>query len=101
MGVLEKVSVAARPWVDLLPLDTILMDDCVEAMRKLPSKSIDMIFADPPYNLQLGGDLHRPDGSQVDAVDDPGLATFIADQPFGQNEVAGGGDGKELRRALQ
>ncbi|MCJ8158395.1 site-specific DNA-methyltransferase [Sphingomonas sp. LaA6.9] len=46
------------------------MDDCVAAMASLPDKSIDMIFADPPYNLQLGGDLLRPDGSQVDAVDD-------------------------------
>ncbi|MGW8190487.1 DNA methyltransferase [Sphingomonas hankookensis] len=53
-----------------LPLDRILMDDCIEAMRSLPAKSIDCIFADPPYNLQLGGDLLRPDGSQVDAVDD-------------------------------
>ncbi|MCU0729576.1 MAG: site-specific DNA-methyltransferase [Sphingopyxis sp.] len=39
-------------------------------MRALPAASVDMIFADPPYNLQLGGDLFRPDGSQVDAVDD-------------------------------
>ncbi|KQM66626.1 MULTISPECIES: site-specific DNA-methyltransferase [unclassified Sphingomonas] len=53
-----------------LPLDRILMDDCIEAMRSLPARSIDCIFADPPYNLQLGGDLLRPDGSQVDAVDD-------------------------------
>ncbi len=53
-----------------LPLDQILMDDCVAAMQSLPSASIDCIFADPPYNLQLGGDLLRPDGSQVDAVND-------------------------------
>jgi len=39
-------------------------------MRLLPDASIDMIFADPPYNLQLGGDLNRPDGSHVDAVTD-------------------------------
>ncbi|MDT8760074.1 site-specific DNA-methyltransferase [Sphingomonas psychrotolerans] len=39
-------------------------------MRELPAKSIDLIFADPPYNLQLGGDLNRPDGSRVDAVTD-------------------------------
>ncbi|MCL6729363.1 site-specific DNA-methyltransferase [Sphingomonas sp. SE220] len=39
-------------------------------MTKLPDKSVDMIFADPPYNLQLGGDLFRPEGSRVDAVDD-------------------------------
>ncbi|MFA5988275.1 MAG: site-specific DNA-methyltransferase [Sphingomonas sp.] len=53
-----------------LPLDQILRADCVAAMRALPAKSVDMIFADPPYNLQLGGDLHRPDGSMVDAVND-------------------------------
>ena len=39
-------------------------------MRSLPDKTVDCIFADPPYNLQLGGDLSRPDGSQVDAVTD-------------------------------
>lgn len=49
---------------------TILCGDCVDIMRTMPDKSVDMIFADPPYNLQLGGDLHRPDNSKVDAVDD-------------------------------
>ncbi len=39
-------------------------------MARLPDKSVDMIFADPPYNLQLGGDLFRPEGGRVDAVDD-------------------------------
>ena len=39
-------------------------------MRSLPSASVDLVFADPPYNLQLGGDLNRPDGSHVDAVTD-------------------------------
>jgi modification methylase len=51
-------------------LDTIIAGDCIEAMRGLPSASVDLIFADPPYNLQLGGDLNRPDGSRVDAVTD-------------------------------
>jgi len=60
----------ARAAAGALPLDQILRDDCVRAMAALPDKSIDCIFADPPYNLQLGGDLYRPDGSQVDAVDD-------------------------------
>jgi modification methylase len=50
--------------------DRIIVDDCVEAMNALPEKSVDLVFADPPYNLQLGGDLHRPDNSKVDAVDD-------------------------------
>ncbi|HBV54336.1 MAG TPA: modification methylase [Rhodobacteraceae bacterium] len=53
-----------------LPLNTILDGDCIERMNSLPAGSIDLIFADPPYNLQLKGDLHRPDNSKVDAVDD-------------------------------
>ncbi len=53
-----------------LPLGRILDGDCIAAMRSLPSASVDMVFADPPYNLQLGGDLNRPDGSHVDAVTD-------------------------------
>jgi len=51
-------------------LDTIFKGDCVAALERLPEKSVDVIFADPPYNLQLNGDLHRPDQSRVDAVDD-------------------------------
>jgi modification methylase len=51
-------------------LNTILKGDCVAALEALPDNSIDLIFADPPYNLQLNGDLHRPDQSMVDAVDD-------------------------------
>ena len=53
-----------------LPLGRILEGDCVEAMRSLPDASVDLVFADPPYNLQLGGELNRPDGSHVDAVTD-------------------------------
>ena len=53
-----------------LPLDEIIEGDCIAAMAGLPDKSVDMIFADPPYNLQLGGDLFRPEGGRVDAVDD-------------------------------
>ncbi len=53
-----------------LPLGQIIPGDCVTAMRSLPDASVDMVFADPPYNLQLGGDLNRPDGSHVDAVTD-------------------------------
>ncbi|WP_310621068.1 site-specific DNA-methyltransferase [Flexibacterium corallicola] len=51
-------------------LDTIIKGDCIAELEKLPDNSIDMVFADPPYNLQLGGDLHRPDSSKVDACDD-------------------------------
>ncbi|WP_354288318.1 DNA methyltransferase [Sphingomonas sp. UYEF23] len=73
MGVLEKIRTAAPRAVEApvqLPLDQILRGDCIAAMRALPAKSVDLIFADPPYNLQLGGDLSRPDGSHVDAVTD-------------------------------
>jgi modification methylase len=55
---------------DSLPLNSILAGDCIEMMNSLPENSVDLIFADPPYNLQLKGDLHRPDNSKVDAVDD-------------------------------
>lgn len=53
-----------------LPLNTIIDGDCIQVMNSLPEASVDLIFADPPYNLQLKGDLHRPDNSRVDAVDD-------------------------------
>lgn len=51
-----------------LPLNQILDGECIEIMNGLPKASVDLIFADPPYNLQLKGDLHRPDNSKVDAV---------------------------------
>jgi modification methylase len=59
-----------RKEAPVLPLNTIMSGDCIEAMNSLPEESVDLIFADPPYNLQLRGDLHRPDNSKVDAVDD-------------------------------
>ncbi len=51
-------------------VNSIIKGDCVAALEALPDKSVDVIFADPPYNLQLGGALHRPDQSLVDACDD-------------------------------
>src|SRR5690242_15573016 len=53
-----------------LPLDQILVGDCIAELAKLPDASIDLVFADPPYNLQLEQALTRPDQSLVDAVDD-------------------------------
>ena len=50
--------------------DSILIGDCVDEMERLPEASVDLVFADPPYNLQLEGALSRPDQSLVDAVDD-------------------------------
>ena len=49
---------------------SIVIGDCVAEMTRLPAASVDLVFADPPYNLQLQGDLKRPDDSKVDAVDD-------------------------------
>ncbi|MGL4635026.1 MAG: site-specific DNA-methyltransferase [Beijerinckiaceae bacterium] len=51
-------------------LDRITQGDCVENLKRLPDASVDLVFADPPYNLQLEGMLTRPDASVVDAVDD-------------------------------
>ena len=68
-AVLSLGEVSGRPesrnW-----LNTIIKGDCVAALEALPDKSVDVIFADPPYNLQLGGELTRPDQSKVDACDD-------------------------------
>jgi len=62
----------------------ILVGDCVAEMAKLPAASVDLIFADPPYNLQLQGELKRPDDSTVDAVDDAWdqFASFSAYDDF-------------------
>jgi modification methylase len=69
--------------MDLSP-DRIIVGDCIEAMASLPERSVDLVFADPPYNLQLGGDLLRPDNSKVDAVDDhwDQFASFAAYDAF-------------------
>jgi modification methylase len=53
-----------------LPLDQIMLGDSVRIMRMLPAASVHCVFADPPYNLQLRGELRRPDDSLVDGVDD-------------------------------
>jgi modification methylase len=48
----------------------ILVGDCIEQMNALPESSVDMIFADPPYNLQLSGELHRPNNTKVEGVEE-------------------------------
>jgi modification methylase len=58
-----------RPDVRPL-LNRILRGDCLAELKRIPSASVDLVFADPPYNLQLAGELTRPDQSRVDAVDD-------------------------------
>ncbi|MGB0670616.1 MAG: site-specific DNA-methyltransferase [Rhodospirillales bacterium] len=61
-----------KPALKGLPscLDRVLHGDCVEILASLPDGCVDMIFADPPYNLQLEGELYRPNNTKVDAVDD-------------------------------
>lgn len=54
-----------KPWID-----KVIVGDCVKEMAKIPAGSVDMVFADPPYNLQLGQELLRPNQSVVDSVDD-------------------------------
>src|SRR6187551_555862 len=66
------------------PLQRVLVGDCVAAMNSIPAESVDLVFADPPYNLQLQGDLKRPDDSHVDAVNDDWdkFASFAAYDEF-------------------
>ncbi len=74
-----------------LKTDIILQGDCVQLMNRLPPRSVDLVFADPPYNLQLGGELLRPNNTVVDGVDeewdrfgdhDDPLASFAAYDRF-------------------
>lgn len=53
------------PW-----LDAIHVGDCLDILNRLPDASVDLVFADPPYNLQLQGELLRPDHSKVDGVEE-------------------------------
>ena len=66
------------------PSARVIVGDCVAEMAKLPADSVDLVFADPPYNLQLQRDLKRPDDSKVDAVDDDWdqFASFAAYDEF-------------------
>ena len=50
--------------------DQVIEGDCLAALARLPEASVDLVFADPPYNLQLSGELHRPDNSRVDGVEE-------------------------------
>ena len=80
-----------------LPVDRVLSGDCVERLNTLPPESVDLVFADPPYNLQLQHELRRPDDSKVDAVDDDWdrFASFPAYDEFTRAWLAG------CRRAMK
>jgi modification methylase len=87
----------ASECAQLVDVDVVLAGDCIEVMRGLPDASVDLVFADPPYNLQLKGTLHRPDNSLVDAVDDAWdrFASFAAYDAFSRAWLA------EARRLLK
>jgi modification methylase len=86
MVVSRRGASARAPRVSFKTVDSggILIGDCLAEMAKLPAESVDLVFADPPYNLQLNGDLKRPDDSRVDAVDDDWdkFASFSAYDDF-------------------
>src|ERR1700694_4574279 len=75
---------APRTKFESDPSSRIVVGDCVAEMSKLPAGSVDLVFADPPYNLQLKGDLKRPDESHVDAVNNDWdkFASFAAYDDF-------------------
>ena len=100
--VLRTGPSAAAPFPPSSPslesfLDRITVGDCVESLTRIPSASVDLIFADPPYNLQLEGMLTRPDASVVDAVDDDWdkFASFAEYDRFSRAWLA------ECRRVLK
>ncbi|HEU0158145.1 MAG TPA: modification methylase, partial [Hyphomicrobiaceae bacterium] len=54
-----------RVPLDRVPHDRVLVGDCLSELAKLPSASVDLVFADPPYNLQLDRELLRPNNTRV------------------------------------
>ena len=80
-----------------LPRNKIIVGDCIEELSRLPQASVDLVFADPPYNLQLAGELYRPDNSRVDAVDDDWdkFGSFAAYDTFTRDWLAA------IRRVLK
>jgi hypothetical protein len=71
----EGALMQQQAWADerntsQLPVNEIIQGDCVEVLKTFPEKSVDLIFADPPYNLQLRNQLLRPNQTVVDGVDD-------------------------------
>jgi modification methylase len=64
------LAAAAGKAARLLPTNSVILGDCLAELAKLPTASVDLVFADPPYNLQLDGALLRPNNTTVDGVDD-------------------------------
>src|ERR1700732_4236782 len=84
MVVSRRRASVRTPRFSFAPSVSIMLGNCVAEMTKRPAQSIDPYFPDPPYNLQLKGDLRRPDDSRVDAVDDEWdrFASFAAYDEF-------------------
>ncbi len=70
--------------------NSVLIGDCAEEMARLPEASVDLVFGDPPYNLQLGGELLRPNNTRVDGVDDAWdkFASFVEYDRFTRDWLA-------------
>lgn len=81
----------------MVEYNKIIMGDCIEELKKLPEKSVDLIFADPPYNLQITDGLYRPNNTKVDGVFDDWdkFASFEEYDNFTQNWL------RECRRVLK
>src|SRR5260221_10499174 len=81
---------APRVSFESVATNRILVGDCIAEMALLPEESVDLVFADPPYNLQLAGDLHRPNNPRVDGVDDEWdkFADFAAYDRFTRDWLA-------------
>ena len=94
---MPKPAKATRIVPQPLALDRLEVGDCIQLMQKLPAKSVDLIFADPPYNLQLQNELLRPNLTVVDAVDDAWdqFASFADYDSFTKRWLA------ECRRVLK
>ncbi len=67
---MQDATLVNRAKTSELPINQILQGDCIEILKTIPAKSVDLIFADPPYNLQLKNELLRPNQTIVDGVDD-------------------------------
>ncbi len=67
---MEQRALTIEQECSRLPVNQIIQGDCIEVLRRFPAKSVDLIFADPPYNLQLRNELLRPNQTIVDGVDD-------------------------------
>ena len=80
-----------------LELNAIHVGDCIDLLKKVPDNSVDLIFADPPYNLQLNGELYRPNQTKVDAVNDE-WDKFDSNEDYDQFTAAWM---KECRRILK